>query len=89
MPSLGNDCFCDNLFSWIDRAALLVSSKTLEADNAVDLREQGVIAAAADIDSGMDLRAALAVKDVASKDELTVSSLRPKSFGLGISSVFS
>ena len=59
MPSLGNDCFCDNLFSGIDRAALLVSSKTLEADNAVDLREQGVIAAAADIGTRMDMGSAL------------------------------
>jgi hypothetical protein len=89
VPSLRGDCLDKSFLSGINGAALPVPSETLEADDSVNLGEQCVIAAAADIDARMDLRAALTVKDVAREHKLTIGPLRPKTLGLGISSVFS
>ena len=47
----------------------------LEAGDAVDLGEQRVILA--DVGAGMEVRSALANKNVASEDELTIRTRRP------------
>ena len=49
--------------------------------------EQGIVAADAAVGAGMDVGAALANKNVASQNELTVSALGAKALGLGITAV--
>ena len=71
----------------VDGNLLPVLPETLEADDAVSLGEQRVITAAADIDAGMDVGAALADKDVASQNMLAVSPLGPEALALGITAV--
>src|SRR2546430_414272 len=48
---------------------------SLEADDAVDLREQGVVVAAAHVEAGLEARAALPHQDAAAGDELAAESL--------------
>ncbi len=62
------------LFS-VHRALLAILAHALELDLTVNQSKQGVIAANADIVAGMDVSASLANQDVASQDELTVSTL--------------
>ena len=52
----------------------------LELHDTVRLREQGVVAAAADVDAGMELGAALADEDVAGQHVLAAELLDAKRF---------
>ena len=64
--------YCILLLDCVDRAHLAILTLTLELDVAVDLCEQGVVAADADIMAGMDVRASLANQNVAREDELEI-----------------
>ena len=71
-----------NILAWRTLCAL-----ALELDNAVNQSEQGVVAADADIDAGMDVGASLANQNVASQNELTVCTLDAQALCLGITAV--
>ena len=58
-----------------------------ELDDAVDLREQRVVAAAADVLARVDARAALADEDRARGDLLTGEPLHAEPLGLGVAAV--
>ena len=66
---------------------LAVLTQALETNNALNLGEQGVVLAAADVQARMDLRAALTDKDVARRNGLTVRTLDAQALGLGITAV--
>ena len=70
-----------------DRDLLAILAQALKFDLAVLQSEQGVIAALAHIDAGMDVGAALADQDVAGQNELTVRALDAEPLGLGIAAV--
>src|SRR5699024_10272887 len=69
-----------------DFFAVLVHS--FEFDFAVNLCEQGVVGAFADVLTGMDVRAALFDKNVAGEHELTVRTFYAESFVFGVTAVF-
>ena len=71
----------------IDGNLLLVAAQTLEADNTVGLGKQRVIAADTDVGAGVDVGAALAHKNVAGENELTVSALGAKALGVRVAAV--
>ena len=54
----------------------------LEADDARDLREEGVILAAADVQAGLERCAALTDDDAAAKDRLAAEYLYAKPLGV-------
>ena len=60
----------------VNGALLAILTLALEADMAVDLCEQSIIAADTDIVTRMNVRASLTNEDVARKDELAVRALR-------------
>jgi hypothetical protein len=68
-------------------SSLAELAETLEAKDAVCKCIQSVIAADAYVETGMDVGAALSVKDVAGLNELAVSFLSAKSLGIGITTV--
>ncbi len=78
---LGNDV--------VDAHALSVLAYSLKFHFPVHLGEQGVVAAAADVDAGMDLGSSLANQDVAGQNELTVRSLDAEALGLAVTAVLS
>ena len=86
-PTIVGGVFMIQLLGGVDRDLLAVLAQTLEADNAVRLGEQGVVAADTDVDAGMDVGAALANKNVARENELTVGALGTKALGLGVAAV--
>ena len=57
---------------------LAVLAPSLEFHNTVRRCEQGIIAASADIDARMNVRASLSVKDIAGQNKLTVCPLCAK-----------
>ena len=71
-----------------DRNLLAVTAKALKADFAVGQCKEGIIAADAYIQAGMDLCATLPDEDVARQDELAVGALNAQAFGFGIAAVF-
>jgi len=71
----------------INRNLLLVSAQSFETNDTVRGREQCIVTATSDIGSGMNLSAALSVKDISGLNKLTIGSLRAQTFGLGISTV--
>ena len=75
------------LLGGVNRNLLTILAQTLKADNAVSLGEQGVVGTLAHVGAGVNVGAALANKDVASQNELTVSTLGAKALGLGITAV--
>ena len=77
----------DPVSHFVNRTFLLVSAETLETYHAVLQGEQSIVAADADIGAGMDLGPALSVKNVAGLNKLSVSPLRAKALGLGITAV--
>lgn len=80
--------FSSFLFSCrVDRNLLSIPSLSLEPYDTVNESEQCIITAASYVDTWMDLRTALSVKDISSFYKLSVSSLGAKSLGLGISAV--
>lgn len=66
---------------------LAVLTQALEANNALNLCEQGVVRTTANVYARMDLRAALANEDVACRYGLTVCALNAQSLGLGVTAV--
>jgi len=77
-----------NLLFLVDGAHLAILAHPLELDLAVDLREQRVVAADADVVARMDMRASLANQNVAGQHELTVGALGAQSLGFRITAVF-
>mgnify|MGYP005605567777 CR=1 FL=1 len=71
----------------VNGALTAILALALELDGTVNQSEQGVIAADADIDAGMDVGASLANQDVAGQNELTVSTLHAQALSLGITTV--
>lgn len=74
--------------SWVYRNLFLVSALSFKPYDTVCSSEQGIITAAAYVQTRMDLGSALSVQDVACQYELTVCSLGTQSLGLGIPTVF-
>src|SRR5699024_1287384 len=70
-----------------DGNLLAILAQALELDGAVLQSEQGVVAALADVDAGMDVGAPLANQDVAGQNELTVGTLDAQTLGLGVTAV--
>ena len=66
---------------------LAVAAHALERDAAVHQGKQGVVAAAADILTRMDMGAALADQDIAGEYELAVAALYAETCRLGIAAV--
>ena len=77
----------EKLLGGVNRNLLTILAQTLKADNAVSLGEQGVVGTLAHVGAGVNVGAALANKDVASQNELTVSALGAKALGLGVAAV--
>ena len=71
----------------VNRDLLAILTQTLETNNALYLGEQGVVLAAANVQTRMDLRAALTDKDVASRYGLAVRALDAQALGLGVTTV--
>ena len=70
-----------------DRNLLAVTAKALKADFAVGQCKEGIIAADAYIQAGMDLCATLPDEDVARQDELAVRTLRAEALRLAVAAV--
>ena len=79
--------FYNQLLLSVNGALTAILALALELDGTVNQSEQGVIAADADIDAGMDVGASLANQDVAGQNELTVGTLHAQSLGLGVTAV--
>ena len=79
--------FPSKLLCSVNGALSAILALALELDGTVNQSEQGVIAADADIDAGMDVGASLANQDVAGQNELTISTLHAQALGLGITAV--
>ena len=75
------------LLSLVDGDLLAVPAHALKADSAADLGEQGIVAALANVDAGMDMGAALADQDAASQDPLPVGPLGAKALGVAVAAV--
>src|ERR1700710_681346 len=58
-----------------------------ELDVAGDQGEQRVVAAAADVQAGVEVRAALADEDLAGVDELTTEALHAEALSVGVAAV--
>ena len=70
-----------------DKDLLLAAGNTDKMHRAVAESKQGVIRATANVDAGMDVRAALTNQNVASNASLTVCFLHAKTLGLGVTTV--
>ena len=68
-------------------SSLAELTETLETKDAVCKSIQSVIAADAYVEAGMDVGAALSVKDIAGLNKLAVCSLGTKTLGIGITAV--
>ena len=77
------------LLSSVHGALPAVLALALEKDSAVNQSEQGIITTNANVDTGMDVGASLANQNVASQNELTVSTLNAQALCLGITAVLS
>ena len=62
-------------FGWIDIDKATMLALVLEADDAVDLGEEGVVLAAADVGAGLERGATLTDDDAATEDRLTTEYL--------------
>ena len=69
---------------FINRDLLAVLAHALELHSAVNLGEQSVVAALANVVAGMDVSAALTNQHVAGQNELTIGALDAQSLGLGV-----
>lgn len=75
--------------SLVNRNLFPIFAQTFKTDHAVRLGEQGVVAAAADIHTGVNVGAALADEDIAGQHVLPVGPLGPQALALGITAVLS
>ena len=71
----------------INADLLLVAAQSLETHNAVFEGEQGVIAADAHVQAGMDVRAALADDDVTGQRKLTIGALAAQTLAFAVAAV--
>ena len=71
----------------VDRNLLLVAAQTLEAHDAVDQSEQGIVLALAHVQAGMDLGATLTDQNVAGQGELTIGTLRAKALAFAVATL--
>lgn len=78
---------CRLLLNRVNRNLFLVFAHSLKLNRAVDQGKEGIVRTNANIIAGMDMRASLAVKDIAGKNKLTVRSFRAKALGFGITAV--
>ena len=69
----------------VDEASL--AAPVLVADDARDFGKQGVVAAAADVQAGLDGRAALADEDGAPRHELAVEAFAAEALAVAVASV--
>ena len=69
------------LLSGVNRSLLTILAKTLETEHAALLGVESIVRADTDVDARMDVGAALAHKNVAGENELTVSALGAKALG--------
>ena len=74
-------------FHGVHADLLLVAALALEAHDAVHLGVEGIVAADAHVQAGMDVGATLAHKDVAGEGELTVGALGPQPRALAVAAV--
>ena len=79
--------YCILLLGSVDGAHFAILAHTLELDVTVDLSEQGVVLANADVVARMDMSASLTNQNIAGQNELTISTLRAQTLGLGITAV--
>ena len=79
--------FLNQLLLSVNGALTAILALALELDSTVNQSEQGVILADTNVDTGMDVGASLANQDVASQNELTVSTLNAQTLRLGITTV--
>ena len=68
--------YCILLLGSVDGAHFAILAHTLELDVTVDLSEQGVVLANADVVARMDMGASLTNQNIAGQNELTISTLR-------------
>ena len=66
---------------------LLVTAQTLETHNAILQSEQGVIAADAHVQAGMDVSAALTNENVTGQRELTIGALAAQTLAFAVTAV--
>ena len=71
----------------VNGALTAILALALELDGTVNQSKQGVVLADANVDTGMDVGASLANQNVASQNELTVSTLDAQALSLGITAV--
>ena len=72
------------LLSGVNRSLLTILAETLETEHAALLGVESIVRADTDVDAGMDVGAALAHKNVAGENELTVSALGAKALGVRV-----
>ena len=65
------------LLSGVNRSLLTILAETLETEHAALLGVESIVRADTDVDTRMDVGAALAHKNVAGENELTVSASFP------------
>ena len=75
------------LLSGVNRSLLTILAETLETEHAALLGVESIVRADTDVDARMDVGAALAHKNVAGENELTISALGSKSLGFAITTV--
>src|SRR5689334_4523812 len=72
----------------VDRDETPVLTAVLEADHAVDLGEQGIVLAAADVQAGLERGSALANQNGAAGDRLAGEALHAEALRVGVATVF-
>src|SRR3954451_10413014 len=75
------------LFGGEDVHELAAAAPVLELDDAVDLREQGVVLAPADVEAREEAGAVLTHEDRAAGDPLAAEALDPEVLRLGVATV--
>lgn len=64
------------LLSLVDGDLLAILAHTLKTNSTIHLGEQGIIATATDILTGVNMRTALTNQNVSGENELTIGALR-------------
>ena len=77
----------DQLLSLVDGDLLAVLAHTLKTNSAVHLGEQSIVAAAANVHTGVNMGTALTNQNVAGQNVLTISTLGAQTLALGITAV--
>ena len=86
-PSLRSGIIVVQLLSGVNRSLLTILAETLETEHAALLGVEGIVRADTDIHARMDVGAALAHKNVAGENKLTVSALGTKTLGVRVAAV--